>query len=858
MKKDNIETKARQLKVIFENISEAHDAIMSGKDVTAGGDEAKGILHSKPVIKMLRNCNTNPEAPKKDREVFTMLISINREEEFVLFPGCFSPGWHKEYECFTADIAQSGTSLPPGEGITWYGSTLFYHRFSYLPGHPGKITSTDFDYREITTAEFIIKSLHSQLFQVILNEPGALKSSFSTLNKNWGKDIRTRWDGSRIPGLLVYKKQQELEHFLTIDRESLELSAAKKKLRKENKRKLSGVLSGLLDHYLVLFTHLSRLDSGFILERKPNEEASRYLNDLSTDLKKLKVPRAANDLLGTVGQFIQTKPSSWFEWLLQAALLYLVKAYLILRNPDLQDLFSVLVRKMDLQSGRFTDVMPLQNVRITPICLLNELKGLAVSRFQLTSFPTLEDLKGKKFDKEVMEKLGKMIQDYPKALKDSRQMIQKCYLRCIQKMLEDTVLTERKHVETYQKAEIAKDSTWRFCHVTPEVIYDDDRFKGFPSLLGRSAPMRIIFERIIRAANSDHTVLISSRNGTGKELVAKALRHVNPQRKEGEFIDIDCASIPENLLESELFGFAPNSGVSGAPPEGRSSKFELADGGVLFLDEIGEMRLDLQAKLLRVLQEREFRRVGGNKLIDVDVLIIAATNRDLKSMVSKGTFREDLYYRLNVLPISIPTLRERQEDIPLLFNYFIQREKKLGNGRAIRTISRKALILLMNSSWPGNVRELENCARRIIALYIDPGAESIEPEDVLRFFEEEGTPLGETAVEAPRMISQSAFEKELPVDVPVSFRSSSQFILNIDTEVKNWLERMESGDVRSHLDIIDHYEQAGREVYKKLFESIMEGKKLNKYLEKVGMHDQYRAIRNKLHNIRKELEREEV
>jgi two-component system response regulator AtoC len=234
----------------------------------------------------------------------------------------------------------------------------------------------------------------------------------------------------------------------------------------------------------------------------------------------------------------------------------------------------------------------------------------------------------------------------------------------------------------------------------------------FENLIGKSRAMQDVFGLIEQVAGSRSTVMIYGKSGTGKELVAKAV-HYNSPRSSKAFVAVNCAAIPAELLESELFGHEKGS-FTGAIAT-KVGKFELATGGTLFLDEIGSMRLDLQAKILRALQEREVERVGGTRTIKIDVRVVAATNRDLKKAVDEGAFREDLYYRLNVVPITLPDLTDRQEDVPLLANHFVQKFAQESNP-AIREISKEAMAVLMSHTWPGNVRELENVIERAVTL----------------------------------------------------------------------------------------------------------------------------------------------
>ncbi len=230
---------------------------------------------------------------------------------------------------------------------------------------------------------------------------------------------------------------------------------------------------------------------------------------------------------------------------------------------------------------------------------------------------------------------------------------------------------------------------------------------GFDNIIGHSPKMQRTFDIVRQVAKWNTTVLIRGESGTGKELIANAI-HYNSPRSNTEFIRVNCAALPENLLESELFGHEKGA-FSGAINQ-HKGRFERAHGGTLFLDEIGEIPPTFQAKLLRVLQEGELERVGGNRTIKVDVRVIAATNVDLETEVEAGNFREDLYYRLNVMPIMIPALRERIEDLPELADFLIKKIAK----KQHRTLSLtdSAIRLLMRHDWPGNVRELENCLER--------------------------------------------------------------------------------------------------------------------------------------------------
>ena len=239
-----------------------------------------------------------------------------------------------------------------------------------------------------------------------------------------------------------------------------------------------------------------------------------------------------------------------------------------------------------------------------------------------------------------------------------------------------------------------------------------ERKTRFDNLIGSSPAMQSVFDTVAAMAASDATVLISGESGTGKEQVARAI-HFNSRRKGKPFVAVDCAALPETLLESELFGH--EKGAFTGASEQRMGKFELAAGGTLFLDEIGNLKLETQAKLLRALQEREVQRVGGSKSIKVDIRVISATNIDPAEAVKKGAFREDLYYRLNVVPVHVPPLRERKQDIPGMLAHFLKGYND-AFGKDVKGMSERAMHYLMDYRWPGNVRELKNLAERVVAL----------------------------------------------------------------------------------------------------------------------------------------------
>jgi len=285
---------------------------------------------------------------------------------------------------------------------------------------------------------------------------------------------------------------------------------------------------------------------------------------------------------------------------------------------------------------------------------------------------------------------------------------------------------------------------------TRELMRERDAFKAeaeylreeveqhFGEIVGRSTSMRGIFDSVRKVAETSSSVYIYGESGTGKELIARAIHRESP-RRDGPFIKVNCSALAESLLESELFGHEKGA-FTGAIRE-RKGRFELADGGTLFLDEISDIPPSVQVKLLRVLQEKEIERVGGEETIHVDVRIISATNRDLAPLVSKGAFREDLYYRLHIIPITVPPLRERKEDIAPLVHHFV-RTISADIGKSVEGVSDEVMALLHRYDWPGNIRELENMIERAIVL-CDGGSLGVEefPLDYRAATRRAGEPL---------------------------------------------------------------------------------------------------------------------
>jgi len=276
-------------------------------------------------------------------------------------------------------------------------------------------------------------------------------------------------------------------------------------------------------------------------------------------------------------------------------------------------------------------------------------------------------------------------------------------------------------------------------------------------MVGESKAMEFLYKQIMKIAPSNTRILITGETGTGKELAARAI-HQNSKRADRPFIKVNCAAIPEELIESELFGHEKGSFTGAISTQ--VGKFEQAHRGTLFLDEIGDMSLSTQAKVLRTLQENEIQRVGGNKVIEVDVRVITATNKNLEKEIKAGRFREDLFYRLNVIPLHIPPLRERKKDLPLLVNHFIQQFCR-ENGKRTKSISPEALELLKRHDWPGNVRELRNIIERMII--VTEGAEISANDVATAISVKDEMPTGEESLR--ELVEQ--YEKKLTLDALV-------------------------------------------------------------------------------------------
>ncbi|MEW6042138.1 MAG: sigma-54 dependent transcriptional regulator [Elusimicrobiota bacterium] len=300
-----------------------------------------------------------------------------------------------------------------------------------------------------------------------------------------------------------------------------------------------------------------------------------------------------------------------------------------------------------------------------------------------------------------------------------------------------------------QKRALVKELTYLKSEIKPV---------GFDNIIGQSTVMKKIYSFIEEMEKTDATIMIIGESGTGKELIARAI-HFNSKRKENPFVAVDCASIPENLLESELFGF--EKGAFTDARTAKPGKFELANGGTLFLDEIGNMHIEMQGKILRAIETREIQRLGSIRTMKIDIRIISATNIDLKKAVEEKKFRQDLYYRLNVVPVNVPPLRERENDVELLFRYYLDLYNKKFK-KNIKAITEDAMAALRSYEWPGNVRELRNVVERVVALskgdVISPPS---LPIDI--FFVNESTP--EPSGKIPIKPARHKFEKQFIIEV---------------------------------------------------------------------------------------------
>ncbi len=329
------------------------------------------------------------------------------------------------------------------------------------------------------------------------------------------------------------------------------------------------------------------------------------------------------------------------------------------------------------------------------------------------------------------------------------------------------------------------------------VISGSRQSRADKGLAGNSERIKLTRQLIDQVAGSDATVLILGESGTGKEVVAQAI-HKNSSRKNAPFVPVNCGAIPGELLESELFGH--EKGAFTGALTARQGRFEMAEGGTLFLDEIGDMPMPMQVKLLRVLQERTFERVGSNKTIQCNVRIIAATHRHLENEIKEQRFREDLFYRLNVFPIDVPSLRERPEDIPWLVNDLIRRMHKSGRGRVKLTAD--AIAVLMQHDWPGNIRELANLIERLAIIYPE---KEVQPEDLPEKFQEYAIPEGFSLNENIEWAADAEGPSAEPANPPqvlsiVDAQTTTAHLPDDGIDLKEYLSQLESDLIKQALE----------------------------------------------------------
>jgi transcriptional regulator with GAF, ATPase, and Fis domain len=321
--------------------------------------------------------------------------------------------------------------------------------------------------------------------------------------------------------------------------------------------------------------------------------------------------------------------------------------------------------------------------------------------FVLFSFFMLQATRAKN---ELEARVAKRTVALTKANEDLHQEISE--RKRAEEALQENVVALKN---AFEEIQILKDQLYKENLALREEI---DVNRMFEEIVGSSPALQVVLSRVAKVAPTDSTVLVTGETGTGKELIARAI-HKRSRRASRAFVSVNCAAIPRDLIASELFGH--EKGAFTGATQRRLGRFESADGGTIFLDEIGELPSEMQIALLRVLQEREFQRVGGNESIKTDVRVVAATNRDLKAAITDGSFRDDLFYRINVFPIEVPPLRERREDIPLLVEYFVDRYASQA-GKKITGISKKSMELLRSYKWPGNIRELQNVIERSVII----------------------------------------------------------------------------------------------------------------------------------------------
>ena len=909
MNKQELTPKIERVKDIIGQIRDQYGAVWRYYHyLVHAGKSFENFMQSEPVTRLLRLVNSGDTEKDPDDPVMTVLIPVDQQERFVLLPDCFSAGWNQQRSSFIKDVTQIESFLPPDVGIVWYGTSLFRHR-SFFYNRPGRFTSCDYPFREITACEFLLKGIMADLARALAESESDLDTSVRTIIKKWTGQVRVYWDSNRIPEMLQKKVHEEFRYFSRIDWETLVQDARSFGFNEGETHRLQEICSRLFIHYQSTFSCLHRLDSKQLLNGSPGSEALKYIEQLKSLVKIGSNDRVPQDLWDIVGAL---NAGGWIDWLCSSSLLWLAEPSFPcgrkkthqtgsipgegeggeVESPGLYTV-GTLVQRLDMRLGPLSEALHLQNLRIAPISMMSQLMGLEVSWFCYNKFRQLEAVSLEHIPRQE----GIFSSIYSDVLKDF-------FMRCIYTVVEEKRDAEADSTIIQQKEIISGDSIRLFSRLSPDVLSTEDLFTEYPAILGRSASMKEVFRRIRKVAHTREPVLLLGETGTGKELVAQAIHELSSRRK-NKMVILNSAAIPEELIESELFGHEKGA-FTGATAMKRG-KFEQANGSTLFLDEIGDMSLKTQARILRIIQEQRFERVGGHKTFEVNVRFITATHKNLLEMISINTFREDLFYRLNVYPIILPLLRDRTEDIPLLTVHFVlQKQAELNQskrGRSsapttvnVNTITPEALVLLMEHSWPGHVRELRNLINHILVEFIGEERDCIERDDVIkafRFLERYqsgggneytrkllipretlvGTykiKAGEDVVEGKKVSRGGLPKQKVKAASPAGKNTSkkpesrtdsakdviSRNHSDIAREVDKWITRFAAGiKLDDHKEIYQSYGKIeGMRIYLALFEVGKQSfRSYRKFISYIGLQSQHSAIRNKLFLIRKKL-----
>jgi len=854
--------KTKQLRKLIEELQQQYGELQHFlNSYLERGQSFDTVLRTDTFSKLMEKLTLSGDC--SDSSIFTLLAPCNNRRSFSLLLGSFSDGWYRKHEKMVSKIAESGTTLPAEKGMGWYAISLFQHRpYSYTSS--GKLTVSDHPYREITAYEYLIKALAADLLDVFEEGTGGIAKAKKSIYERWISQIESHLDSFPIPDVLLNTKRDELRHFCTMDGESIELflnsqsanRGSTTAVKKHSHDNISSAVNALFTFFPVIFAQVSGLRSEQLVKRKPAKEAIAYWKLLKKTVSTQIKDQQILDVIADCDCFTGI-PATWFEWLISVTIGKLACILCDLSFSD-RELLQGIIHKLDVRSGPLSWAMHLQHIRIMPVAFVAELMGVAISQFQYTELHMLEKFLADYFPDQ--ESFFASIHE---------DILRNFYATCLHKLVNEQHNSQVTTTITQQKEIIMEDSIRLFCRVSSGVISGRDLFKEYPAILGRSLPMQEVYRRIRKVASTSEPVLILGETGTGKELVAKAINRMS-RRSSDPFIVLNSAAIPEELVESELFGHEKGA-FTGATSKKRG-KFELADKGTLFLDEIGDMSLKTQARILRVIQEQTFERVGGDATYKVDVRLIAATHKNLSVLIGEGGFRDDLFYRLSVYPILLPSLRDRPEDIPLLAVHFILEKQGQIPDLSIKQISPAALQLLMKYPWPGNVRQLRNAIGAIMVDFVGEGKDIIEREDLEKALKPlefkrpgmEVMPRQQFGMNHASQPIVSAVEKQadyLPVSVPTVQRFSEEPMTeiggDITSEVNKWMSRFVNGEqLQDHKQIFRAYgEEKGMRIYLELFEA---GKRrygtYKNFIEHVGLKRQHSAIRNKLLMFRRKLD----